>query len=495
MYRHVKCHGGSNRCSQVSSKTLTIDKLSPNILAMEYAVRGPLDIRAREIEKELQSGAKKPFKNVIKANIGDVHAMGQPPITFIRQVVACAVCPSLIETCCFPADVKARACEILESCGGYSVGAYTSSQGIERIRKNIAAYLAKRDGHPSDWENICLSSGASAGIKNILRLFCKNIDGKKTGIMIPIPQYPLYTAAIAELGLVSVGYYLDEDNDWGLSAEELQRSYAAAATTCNVRAIVIINPGNPTGQVLTRKNIESVIKFAHEKNLFIFADEVYQQNIYDKNSQFFSFKKILCELGEPYCKTELASFMSASKCYMGECGLRGGWMEVVNMDLDVRAQLYKSMSAILCPNTIGQIVIDCVVKEPCPGDPSYDLFNKEKTYMLKSLAERAMMAHHTFNRMEGFSCNNVQGAMYAFPRINLPPKAIQKAKENKMEPDVFYAMRLLEESGISVVPGSGFGQKPDTYHFRTTILPQPKVLKEMLKIFEGFQAKFLKEFS
>lgn len=66
-------------------------------------------------------------------------------------------------------------------------------------------------------------------------------------------------------------------------------------------------------------------------------------------------------MGEPYCKTELASFMSASKCYMGECGLRGGWIEVVNMDLDVRAQFYKAMCVILCPNSIGQIVMDCVV--------------------------------------------------------------------------------------------------------------------------------------
>ncbi|KAI5632402.1 hypothetical protein NE865_14894 [Phthorimaea operculella] len=85
--------------------------------------------------------------------------------------------------------------------------------------------------------------------------------------------------------------------------------------------------------------------------------------------------------------------------------------------------------------------------------------------------------------------------MYAFPRIDLPPKAIEAAKQAGQAPDVFYAFRLLEETGICVVPGSGFGQRPGTHHFRTTILPQPALLKEMLEIFQKFHTKFAKEFS
>lgn len=105
------------------------------------------------------------------------------------------------------------------------------------------------------------------------------------------------------------------------------------------------------------------------------------------------------------------------------------------------------------------------------------------------------MAASTFNSIEGISCNPVQGAMYAFPQLHLPPKAIEAAKKEGKPADVFYAFELLESTGICIVPGSGFGQKPGTYHFRTTILPQPEKLKEMLEKFADFQARFLKKYS
>ncbi|XP_061378378.1 alanine aminotransferase 1 isoform X2 [Danaus plexippus] len=479
----------------MASKAVTLENLNPNIIKLEYAVRGPLVIRAGEIEKELEKGASKPFQKVIRANIGDAHAMGQRPITFIRQVLSCITNTDLLEKGDFPDDVKDRAREILCGCGGGSVGSYSASQGIEHIRRHVAEYIAKRDGHPARWQDICLSAGASTAIKNCLQLFCKEIDGKKSGVMIPIPQYPLYSASLAEYGLEQVGYYLDEECNWGLSTQELERSLQEAQQTCNVRALVVINPGNPTGQVLTRENIEQVIKFAHKHKLFIFADEVYQDNVYAEGSAFHSFKKVLVELGAEYSSQELASFMTISKGYMGECGLRGGWVELVNMLPEVQAQLYKCMSAMLCPSVLGQAVVDCVAKPPAPGEPSYDLWIKEKTDILTSLKDRAKLIAETFNTFEGFKCNVVQGAMYAFPRITLPPKAIQAAKEKNMAPDVFYAFRLLEETGVCIVPGSGFGQAPGTFHFRTTILPQPDLLNTMLENFRNFHKKFTQEYA
>ena len=131
--------------------------------------------------------------------------------------------------------------------------------------------------------------------------------------MIPIPQYPLYSATIAEFGLQQCGYYLDEDNKWALDTSELERAYNECCSYSNPRVLVVINPGNPTGQVLSRENIENIIRFAHKKKLYIIADEVYQDNIYDKNCCFHSFKKIITEMGEPYCHMEVASFMSISK--------------------------------------------------------------------------------------------------------------------------------------------------------------------------------------
>jgi alanine transaminase len=280
-----------------------------------------------------------------------------------------------------------------------------------------------------------------------------------------------------------------------LDIQELQRTLNEAKTKCNPRALVVINPGNPTGQVLTRQNIEEIIKFAYKERLFILADEVYQDNVYAKESKFFSFKKVMMEMGAPYNTMELASYFSTSKGYMGECGLRGGYSEVVNMDKNVRSMLLKSISAKLCPTVLGQAAMDCVVDPPKPGDPSYELFIKEKTSVLQSLAQRANMIADTFNSIPGIKCNPVQGAMYAFPQITIPQKAIDAAKAKGQQPDTYYAFELLENTGICIVPGSGFGQYPGTYHFRTTILPQPEKLKVMLEKFKEFHSQFLKKYN
>ena len=178
-------------------------------------------------------------------------------------------------------------------------------------------------------------------------------DGnKRPGVMIPIPQYPLYSASLAEYNMAQCGYYLNEEKNWSLDVSELERCITEARKTCNPRAIVVINPGNPTGNVLSRDNIEAVIKFAAKEKLFVFADEVYQDNVYADGCKFHSFKKVMFEMGEPYKSMELASFMSCSKGYMGECGIRGGYAEVVNLDPDVKAMLLKSISAKLCPTVM-----------------------------------------------------------------------------------------------------------------------------------------------
>ena len=139
-----------------------------------------------------------------------------------------------------------------------------------------------------------LLPGASEGIRAVMKLMTnpEGASSRRPGVMIPIPQYPLYSASLAEYNMEQVGYYLDEKRNWALDPQELQRAIKDGKKKCDVRAIVVINPGNPTGQVLTRANIESVIKFAYAEHLFIFADEVYQHNVYDQNSAFHSFKKV-----------------------------------------------------------------------------------------------------------------------------------------------------------------------------------------------------------
>uniref|UniRef100_A0A1I7VCD4 alanine transaminase n=1 Tax=Loa loa TaxID=7209 RepID=A0A1I7VCD4_LOALO len=413
-----------------SNHILTLENLNPNIIAMEYAVRGPLVIRAMAIEKELNKGIKKSFNNVIKANIGDAHAMGQKPISFIRQVLACVSDPSLINSVNYPSDVKQRAELLLSYCGGHSIGAYSHSNGIEIIRKHIAEYITHRDnGIPSDPQHILLSAGASESIRNILKLFIdKDGRNRKKGVMIPIPQYPLYSASIVEFGLGLVGYYLDESNNWALNIDELEHAYKESLNQFNTRVLCVINPGNPTGQVLSKDNVEEIIKFAYKYKLFLLADEVYQDNIYEENRKFHSFKSVMKSMGEPYSQMELCSFHSCSKGYMGECGLRGGYVEVINVEQEVFNHLQKMTSAKLCSTILGQCAMDCVVKPPQPGEPSYEQWLQEKTAVLNSLQERARTIYNAYNSMDGIECNPVHGAMYAFPRIKMPQKAIDKAK-------------------------------------------------------------------
>lgn len=479
----------------VSSKVLTIETLNPCVKEMEYAVRGPIVTRATDIETEMNRGVKKPFSKVVKANIGDCHATGQKPITFIRQVLALVTYPDLMKSPDFPDDAKDRAKRILDCCKGHSIGSYSDSPGLLVIRQDIARYIAERDGYPCEYTDVSLSTGASDGIKSIMTLLLTGKGGtEKAGIMIPVPQYPLYSAAISEFNAYPIRYYLNEENKWGLDMSELSRALEEAKPHCKPRAIVIINPGNPTGQVLTKENIENVIKFAHDNKLFIMADEVYQHNIYAKGSKFYSFKKVLMDMGSPYNSLELASFMSASKGYMGECGYRGGYAEIVNLDPEVRAHYIKSISAKLCPPVSGQVVVDVVVNPPKLGEPSYEQFEAEKKEVLTLLNEKAKLVTNLFNSIEGISCNEVQGAMYAFPCLSLPKKAIEAAKKAGQSPDAFYCFAMLEETGICTVPGSGFGQKPGTHHFRITILPRVDELKEVLDAFKNFHLRFITKY-
>ena len=269
-------------------KVLTYASLSDHIKNAKYAVRGPIMIKAAEYQQRLSKGEKLPFSEIFLCNVGNPHQLGQPPLTFNRQVLACMMDKQLLTAGIYHKDVIEKA-KLLYS---YipSAGAYAESQGIRQIRENCAKFMMKRDGFPSNPNHVFLSNGASESIKNLLS--CLIRDGKD-GIMIPVPRYPLYSADIILKGGVMIPYYLNEENKWSLDLEDLEKNYnEAKAKGLNPRAIVVINPGNPTGAVLTKKNIEDVITFSYKKSLFIIADEVYQHNVFDNKVQFVSFKKV-----------------------------------------------------------------------------------------------------------------------------------------------------------------------------------------------------------
>jgi alanine transaminase len=136
----------------------------------------------------------------------------------------------------------------------------------------------------------------------------------------------------------------------------------------------VINPGNPTGQVFTEANIQSIIKWAFTKRLFIIADEVYQDNVYAPHMQFHSFKKVASQMGHPYSSMQIASFFSTSKGFVGECGARSGYFEIINLDPEVKQEFRKLQSTYLCSSVIGQVCMDAVINPPRPDQPSYELF-------------------------------------------------------------------------------------------------------------------------
>ncbi|KAK3349431.1 pyridoxal phosphate-dependent transferase [Lasiosphaeria hispida] len=480
-----------------AAKRLNINNINPHVKAAKYAVRGELAVKSEEYRAYLRGGLTDlPFTQVISANIGNPQQLDQKPITFFRQVLSLLENPALLNhkdvllnQLGYKSDVIQRAEWLLKQVG--SVGAYSASNGVPAIRQSIAAFLERRDGFPAKESDIYLSAGASSGVNTLLHIICADAN---SGILVPIPQYPLYTASLAVLDATCVPYLLDEARNWGTDLATIKEANEKAkAEGVDVRAIVIINPGNPTGASLPEEDIRAVIDYARQEHLVILADEVYQTNVFV--GEFISFKRMLRQMqaekpGE-YDDVELASLHSVSKGMVGECGHRGGYFELVNFDPEVQAEIYKFVSIMLCAPVIGQCLVELMVNPPRAGEPSHALYQQEYDGIFNGLKERANALHKAFEQMEGVECGLPQGSMYLFPTINLPPKAAEAAAAEGRSADEFYCLRLLEATGVCVVPGSGFGQKDGSLHFRTTFLaPGTEWVGNIIKFHKEFMDKY-----
>jgi len=470
--------------------------VNPNILEMEYAVRGPIPKRAAELKAQ--------GMQTIPCNIGNPQALGQRPITFYRQVLSLLEDPSKIarerqmnklapnhpELAAEIGDglsdyVLDLAEDILaKSAGG--LGAYTDSSGPRFIREAVARFIDRRDGVSasgvkSNPDQIFITNGASEGAKYLIDLL---ITKPTDGIMIPIPQYPLYSASIKKAGGFQVNYYPDEDQGWIFDKSILESALAAARKQgVTTKAIVVINPGNPTGSVLDEKTIQEVIDFASENHLVIIADEVYQENMY--GAEFISFAKALGKRNVP-----LFSLHSVSKGFYGECGHRGGYMEVRNAPLVAGTALSfldvltKQASVSLCSNTVGQLLVYLMVNPPEPGSAPYAQFIAEKEAILKDLYEKATMIRAAFRQMDGVECFGRTGALYLFPRLNKLPQGTT---------DFDYCWKLLEQTGLTTVNGLGFGQREGTHHLRIAFLPPKEMLQTVLPKWIQFHNEYVNQ--
>ncbi|XP_076149694.1 alanine aminotransferase 2 [Alosa pseudoharengus] len=453
--------------------------------------------RAAQITAELQQGVTRPYKNVIDCSWSDPHRGGLNPLTFVRQVVAACLYPSLLTSEVLPVDVQLRAKGLLGECGGGSVGSYTSTAGIPKIVQSVSELISQRDGAvPSSPENIFITSGSQRSLMMVLKIFVKNEGSIQTGVLSPVPSYPYFNMALSMQGGVMVPYHLCEEQGWELKVDELSRALHAARGHCNPMALYVINPGNPTGQVQSRKSIEDVIRFAAEEKLFLLADEIYQDSVHDPKCEFVSYKKVLFEMGPPYSSSvELASFNSISKGYFGECGLRGGYVEFVNLDPTVMGHVYTLFSTDTCAAVLGQIILDIMAHPPQPGDPSYPTFSEEVRAIKDTLASNVQRVQTVLGSLPGISCQPIKGGIFAFPQLHIPPCAIQQAKEAGMEPDVFYASRLLEETGLCVGAGSEHGQSEGTHHIRLCIATPTENMEEVLNRLSTFHLSLLSHFS
>lgn len=480
------------------SKKATGLVINPRVLAAEYAVRGELALKAEELKNQLRTKpGSLPFDAVVNCNIGNPQQLGQVPLTFLSQFLCLVEAPPVTFDAIkshFPEDVVERALELKRAIP--DLGAYSHSKGHEFIRKQVARFIQVRDQSQQavDSERIFLSNGASEAISRVLT--CLANDKERLGVFIPIPQYPLYHANLTLLGFEPIPYFLEEKSDgWHLSKSQLEKAMEKAISSrIHPVAIVLINPGNPTGNTLNGSELHTILQFCYEKGIAVLADEVYQDNVYPDASKFISCREATIDLGINE-KLPLFSFHSVSKGVFGECGRRGGYLECSpGVPEEFVEQIYKLASLCLSPNTQGQLVVCVLVHPPLPGQPSYEQWKAEKMAIYESLKRRATKLADAFNNLKGVSCAPALGALYLFPRFKFPQKFIDEAAAMKKFADAVYAMRLLEATGVCMVPGSGFGQEPGTFHVRSTFLPKESDFDAFIARISAFHSEFMRQF-
>ncbi|CAL5986026.1 Alanine_aminotransferase [Hexamita inflata] len=482
-----------------------IEELNQAVIQAEYAVRGAVVIRAGEIAADMKKNPSKyKYNRISYLNIGNPMASGLTPMKFTRDLISLCIAPHLLNNneedllkLGYSQAVIERARLFMKQ-NPTGLGPYTHSKGYASIRQEVADFIKQRDGFECDPEHIFLSNGASSAIKDCIQLLAGPSAGK-SAFMIPIPQYPLYSATLVMNSAMKVGYELDEANNWTLDVKILEKVYQTHQVEhpeVKIRALIVINPSNPCGAVLPGKIATEVIDFCAKHDIALFADEVYQENLYhptkeEERSQFVSFKKTLreYELKNKCAGPMLLSFHSVSKGFTGECGLRGGYMEVVNAPAHIQDQLYKVASVSLCSNSIGQLAVSVMVNPPALAEYVDDAANK-----IATMERKAQMTYQILNANKHIDCQKVQGAMYAFPTLELPEAFVTECQNAGKLADNVYCMRLLEEEGICCVSGSGFLQKKNTWHLRMNILEQEELMPEVCKKMSEFHDRIWNQY-
>ena len=330
---------------------------------------------------------------------------------------------------------------------------YLASAGILEAREAVAAdYTAH--GVPTSPDRVLITAGTSEGIELTLSALVDPGDE----VLVPSPTYPLYTAVLAKIGATPRFYRTDPDRDWMPDLEHMR-----SIVTERTKAIVMIDPNNPTGAVYPTAVRRAIIDLAERHDLTILADEVYGETGFDGPVPLLS----TLDLDAP-----IISFSSMSKAYLAP-GWRTGWLVVGKTPrLDAALAAIKKMAdGRLCsPGPMQHAIAPALL-----GDRSH------QPAFRAALAERAKVTTELLNAIPGMRCVAPRGAFYAMPQVTLPAGRT----------DEHYVLSLLRETGILTVYGSGFGMAPEAGTFRIVFLAQPSELRTIYGDIAAFTADYL----
>lgn len=330
---------------------------------------------------------------------------------------------------------------------------YTPSPGIPSAREAVAAEYERR-GMPVGVDRIILTSGTSEGIELALGALADSGDE----VLVPTPTYPLYTAVLAKIGARAVYYRTDPSRGWLPDLDDVKR-----LMNPGTRALVLIDPNNPTGAVYPESTRRALLDLAARSGVPILADEVYSELGFDGPTPL---------LGSLDTDAPILSFSSLSKAYLAP-GWRAGWLAAGRSDRldDVLAAIKKLADGRLCSPGPMQYAIEAALT----GDRSH------QTAFVRQLRQRADLTMSRLNAIDGLSCVRPQAAFYVMPKVALPP--------GKTDED--FVLGLLRETGILCVYGSGFGLPARDGFFRIVYLASPDELSSIYDDLATFTGRFL----
>ncbi len=390
-----------------------------------YDIRGPVLDKARQMEEEGQK--------VIKLNIGNLAVFGlEPPEEIVQDMIR----------------------NLPHSAG------YTDSKGLFAPRKAVVHYMQEKQVRGVTVDDVFLGNGAS----ELITMSMNGLLNDGDEVLVPAPDYPLWTASVVLSGGTAVHYLCDEQSQWHPDIADIRRKI-----TPHTRAIVIINPNNPTGALYPESVLRDIVEVAREHQLIVFADEIYDKTLFDGETH-----TSIASLADDVF---FVTFNGLSKNYRA-CGYRAGWMVVSGAKgraTDYIEGLNMLASMRLCSNTPGQLAIQTALG----GHQSI----RELVAPGGRLCRQRDLAYEMLNEIPGVSVVKPKAALYMFPRLD--PEMYPIVDDQQ------FAYELLAAEKVLIVQGSGFNW-PQPDHFRLVFLPNSDDLAEAIRRIAHFLEQYRK---